>query len=580
MKFEIGPGADCNLDALIETRMLVQCNSGGGKSWTLRRFLEQTFGKVQQLIIDPEGEFSSLRERFDYVLAAPHGGDTVADPGFAKLLATRLLELNASAILDIYELKAHDRVLFVRRFLEALVDAPKALWHPALIVIDEAHVYAPQHGDAESAQAVIDLATRGRKRGFCAVLATQRLSKLHKDTAAECNNKLIGRTGLDIDRKRAADELGFTGRDETLALQKMRPGEFYCYGPAFSLDQPQRVHVGPVETTHPKTGGRIAPVVPPPSEKIRRLLPQLADLPAEAEQERKSVDDLKRDNATLRRELTVAKGATTAALPSEELIARRVAAATTQQQREQAAALRVASGYTDRLERAIKTTADSLSATAERLRVSLNGHGIIQPRDSQLGGEGGERPSSPTRPIPALHPVVPSEGDGITRPQQRILDALAWWEAIGVDAPSKGSVGFIAGYRVGKQVGGTFGNLLGVLRSQGLLDYPKPGTTGLTDAGRAMAEPPPDMPTREALHRAVYDKLGGAEERVLNVLVEHYPESLTKQDAGEEAGYQVGPQVGGTFGNILGRLRSLGLIDYPTGGRVVATELLFPEGLA
>jgi len=31
---------------------------------------------------------------------------------------------------------------------------------------------------------VIDLATRGRKRGYCVVLATQRLPKLAKDAAA------------------------------------------------------------------------------------------------------------------------------------------------------------------------------------------------------------------------------------------------------------------------------------------------------------------------------------------------------------------------------------------------------------
>jgi len=41
------------------------------------------------------------------------------------------------------------------------------------------------------------------------VVATLRLSKLHKDTAVECNNKLIGRTGLDVDVKRATVELGF-----------------------------------------------------------------------------------------------------------------------------------------------------------------------------------------------------------------------------------------------------------------------------------------------------------------------------------------------------------------------------------
>jgi hypothetical protein len=125
MKFELGAGVKCDLQKLIDTRALIQANSGGGKSHTLRRLLEQTHGKVQQLVIDPEGEFSSLREKGDYILAAKTGGDTAADPRAAKLLAERLLQLGVSAILDIYELKAHERIRFVRAFLEALVDAPE-----------------------------------------------------------------------------------------------------------------------------------------------------------------------------------------------------------------------------------------------------------------------------------------------------------------------------------------------------------------------------------------------------------------------------------------------------------------------
>ena len=212
-KFYLAEDLAGDLNRLIDTRLLIQANSGGGKSWCLRRLLEQTHGAVQHLVIDPEGEFASLRERFDYVLAVKQGGDTAAEPRTGALLAERLLELGVSAILDLYELKAHDRVRFVRVFLEALIDAPKKLWHPALVVVDEAHVYCPEKDEAESAGAVKDLATRGRKRGFCAVLATQRLAKLHKDAAAECNNKLIGRTSLDVDLKRASDDLGFRGRD-------------------------------------------------------------------------------------------------------------------------------------------------------------------------------------------------------------------------------------------------------------------------------------------------------------------------------------------------------------------------------
>ena len=124
-----------DLPRLLETRLLVQANSGGGKSWTLRRLLEQTANSVQQLVIDPEGEFATLRERFDYVVCAAHDGDAVAHPRTAKLLARRLLETGVSAILDIYDLQPHERKAFVRTFCDTIVNAPKALWHPTMIVL-------------------------------------------------------------------------------------------------------------------------------------------------------------------------------------------------------------------------------------------------------------------------------------------------------------------------------------------------------------------------------------------------------------------------------------------------------------
>ena len=66
-------------ERLVTSRMLLQANSGGGKSWAIRRLLEQTHGKIQQLVIDPEGEFYTLREKNDYVLAGK-GGDCPAGP--------------------------------------------------------------------------------------------------------------------------------------------------------------------------------------------------------------------------------------------------------------------------------------------------------------------------------------------------------------------------------------------------------------------------------------------------------------------------------------------------------------------
>lgn len=137
-----------DLESLVATRCLIQAMSGGGKSYLLRRLLEQSHGQIQQIIIDPEGEFKTLRAKFDYVVAG-EDGDVQAHPKTARELARMVMELQVSTICDLYELKSHQRIEFVKSFLDSLVNLPKSLWRPTLIVIDEAHVFAPEKGKAD-----------------------------------------------------------------------------------------------------------------------------------------------------------------------------------------------------------------------------------------------------------------------------------------------------------------------------------------------------------------------------------------------------------------------------------------------
>jgi len=300
-------GVFFDLDVLLRTRLLIQANSGGGKSWLLRRIAEQAFGKVQVIIIDPEGEFVTLREQFDYVLVGK-GGDTPADIRSASLVAHKLLELNASAVCDLYEMKASDRHKWVRVFLEALIDAPKNLWHPVIVIVDEAHTFAPEKGagESEASEAMIGLATRGRKRGFCAVFATQRLGKLRKDAAAELLNVLVGMTFIDIDRKRAAESLGIPTSEIHGFFDQIKiidPGNFWALGRAISKDR-VLVNIGDVQTTHPESGSaKHSAEPPPPTAKIKALLPKLSDLPQEAEKKAKTESDLRLEISQLKREL-------------------------------------------------------------------------------------------------------------------------------------------------------------------------------------------------------------------------------------------------------------------------------------
>src|SRR4029077_15148163 len=130
-----GKNVSLDVERLLSTRLLIQANSGKGKSWLIRRIAEQLFGKVPVIIIDPEGEFTTLREKFGYVLVGK-GGETPADPRSAAMVAHKLLELKASAVCDLYEMKSATRHEFVAKFLEAMIDAPKNLWHPVVVVAD------------------------------------------------------------------------------------------------------------------------------------------------------------------------------------------------------------------------------------------------------------------------------------------------------------------------------------------------------------------------------------------------------------------------------------------------------------
>src|SRR5262249_44437227 len=85
---------------------------------------------------------------------------------------------------------------------------------------------APDFGTVDRA-ALRDCRRRRRKRGYAGIIATQRLSKLHKDAAAEANNVIIGRTWLDADQARAGDALGLSKADR-VKLRDLGQGEFYA----------------------------------------------------------------------------------------------------------------------------------------------------------------------------------------------------------------------------------------------------------------------------------------------------------------------------------------------------------------
>ena len=129
-------------------------------------------------------------------------------------------------------LEVEEQLRCAAAFLAGLFDADRDAWTPALVVVDEAQLFAPAAGGDVSDEArrpalgaMTNLMCRGRKRGLAGVIATQRLAKLAKNVAAEASNFLMGRTFLDIDMARAADLLGMERRQAEM-FRDLQRGAF------------------------------------------------------------------------------------------------------------------------------------------------------------------------------------------------------------------------------------------------------------------------------------------------------------------------------------------------------------------
>ena len=533
-----------DLTNLIISRLLIQANAGGGKSWLLRKILEQSHGKVQQIILDLEGEFSTLREKYDYLIAG-RDGDIPINLRTAELLARKILELNVSTIIDISELKKHERILFVKRFLDSLMEAPRKLWHPCLVIVDEAHQFCPQTSKSDSASSVIDLMTRGRKRGFCGILATQRISKLHKDACAEANNRLIGRTGLDVDRKRSSEELGFTSKEEERSLRNLEPGEFYAFGSSISKEI-IKFQVDNVKTSHPQAGKNLIKSSPTP-DNIKKLLKEVIDLPKEAEEELKTTNDYKNKVTELKRQVRILETSKPKPEVDEKSLERVKQQGFIEGEREQKNQVLFWKNEYDKSGRALLKIHE-LSDKGD------NHKPVIQ-----------EKPKPLVRSLPPpstqQKPIITSNGENELGICGRKLYSLLFQYPD--RSFSKAQIGVFTGY---SHKSGGFSNAISHLRQLGLIE----------GSGNSLKAKHLDSSVAQEFDfskEAIISKLSKCEREIYNVLLENPHEEFTKEDLALQTPTQYSANSGG-FSNAISRINALGLIERNNGMIKLNPELL------
>jgi hypothetical protein len=160
----------------------------------------------------------------------------------------------------------------------------------------------------------------------------------------------------------------------------------------------------------------------------------------------------------------------------------------------------------------------------------------------------------------------------IGTPEMKVLNAVAWWQSIGIESPVASAVAFLAGYT---STSSSFERARGALRTAGLIEFPTQGALRMTASGAAIAAIPETPLDNAAMHAAVMARLDGPQRKVLQPVIDAYPKPVSQERAAELAGYS---HTSSSFERARGALRTFGLIDFPRAGELRATDLLFPEG--
>jgi len=161
----------------------------------------------------------------------------------------------------------------------------------------------------------------------------------------------------------------------------------------------------------------------------------------------------------------------------------------------------------------------------------------------------------------------------VSSSEQKILDALASLEAVGVTAPSKTQLAAFAGYSNPKS--GGFAAPVAALIRKGLAES-SGGKAALTAAGSEAADMPNRPATTRDLQERIFNLLGEGERKMLTLLIAAFPESVTRVELAGQAGYSNAKSGG--FAAPLARLLDLGFAEPVRPGVVQGSEMLFLKG--
>jgi hypothetical protein len=573
------------IDAVTQ-KIAVLGMTGSGKSYCVTKLAEMMLdARAQVIFLDPKGEAWGLRLMADGktpgypipVFGGEHA-DLPLRPDMGARIVDLLIDGDYSAILDVSEFISSELARFGYDFATRLFERKKQRPAAMCLMIDECQDFIPQNPSEKGFEpkmlhAFERVGKQLRSKGVGMVLIGQRPQEINKKVLNMCECWFAFQmTGLQ-ERETMEKLIKDKDREEASRLRELLPtleiGNAHVWSPRW-LKVSDTFLIREKKTfdssATPEVGAR--------QVQPRKLSPVDVDTLRESMQEVvRQVEE--NDPALLRRRIRELSGELEKAQKAKPEVETRTIekpVITDEQMDAFKELTQLITGHMDKLGLALRTVENALQlawATRQAASTPAVQQSAVPARTSTLR----VAPPSISKQRENVKRVSAVLGEEITAPQQRILDALAAFEILGHSEVSKSNVAVFS-EQSPKSSG--FTNNLGRLRSMGLIDYPTGGRVCLTSEGRARAQSSVSIPDLASLHRSWFSKLSTPKVKILQALISRYPYALSKQALAELADQSA---TSSGYTNNLGSLRSLGLIDYPRGGYVAATELLFPEGL-
>lgn len=562
MNLKIADGLSLPMDVVTQT-LAVLAKRRAGKSYAMRRLVEQLFKAGQQIVlVDPKGDQWGIRSAADgkapglpIVILGGERGDVPLEASSGEIVAKLVVEERVSVLLDLSPFRKHEVSTFMTAFLENLyrLKAREIYRTPMMLVIDEADAIAPQKpqkGEERMLGAAEDIVRRGGQRGIGCVLVTQRSAVLNKNVLTQAQILIVLRTIAPQDLAAMdawIDVHGEPRQRKTLmeSLPSLPIGDAWFWSPGWpTIDGIfKRVHVLPIDTfdsgASPKPG--VKPIEPQHLANI--------DLNAIKGQMAATIEKAKAEDPKLLR-AEIARLKAEIANPGKSRVSIEEDDAVIAVIRNRG----LADGYGQAQHDIAKAIAPLMSARALIPTLNAVDEALIRVPPAMLAVQERHNPAGAALPQQAIqkHPRAPTAATGngqIPKAERLILTALAQYP----QGRSKVQVALLTGYA---KNGGSFNNSLGALRSRGWIEG-RGETLTITQAGKeALGEHQP-LPVGAELLEHWCGRLGKAERSILQAIAFVYPATISKAEVGNRTGYEPN---GGSFNNALGRLRTLELI--------------------